>query len=298
MIEQLPRVARLLEPVGRICELLHATPHIEPPTEPAYHDAATPADLSAILDRCTARAMEEDWTTGPATARPVVAGQAHGAAPTARGPAGRGGGAGQRAACRRNAAPPTTSDAGTAVGDAAALDRAALRPLRAVFSAKLRPDRFRGKIEFRDVHFAYLTELRRPVLQGLSFVVELKPEGRPVGATGCGKSSVLSLLQRLYEPHRGTIMIDDRLEAYDLRHLRSRIVIVDQFTVLFSKTIRDNVTYDLEADATDAEVEHACREAQAWEFIEEKPDKLLAMVASGAPTCRAASGSASPSRAR
>lgn len=58
-------------------------------------------------------------------------------------------------------------------------------------------------------------------------------------------------------------------------------MIVDQFTVLFSRTIRDNVTYGLEADATDAEVEHACREAQAWEFIEDKPDKLLAMVASG-----------------
>ena len=93
----------------------------------------------------------------------------------------------------------TTSDfRHVAVGDCRALKPATLCfPVRAVFSTKLRPPRFRGKIEFRDVHFAFPTDLRTPVLQGLSFTVEPGAKVALVGPTGCGKSSCLALLQRL-----------------------------------------------------------------------------------------------------
>ena len=112
-------------------------------------------------------------------------------------------------------------------------------PVRATFSTKLRPARFRGKIEFRDVSFCYPTDLRTPVLKGMSFVVEPGQKVALVGPTGCGKSSCMSLIQRLYEPQSGLILIDDvPLEEYDIHYLRSRIVIVDQSTVLFSGTIK------------------------------------------------------------
>jgi len=91
----------------------------------------------------------------------------------------------------------------------------------------------------------------------------------------------MSLLQRLYEPSKGTIFIDGiSIKEYDLGYLRSRIVIVDQFTVLFATTIRDNIIYGME-DATDEEVERSCKEAAAWDFLQEKPDKLMTLVSSG-----------------
>jgi len=103
-----------------------------------------------------------------------------------------------------------------------------------------------------------------------------------VGPTGCGKSSCMALLQRLYEPQVGVILLDDvPIQEYDVHYLRSRVVIVDQSTVLFTQTIRDNLTYGIERDVSDAEVVQACKDAQAWEFIDEKPDKLLTMLESG-----------------
>ena len=74
-------------------------------------------------------------------------------------------------------------------------------PVRAIFSTKLRPLRFKGKIEFRDVVFRYPTDLRKPVLNGISFVVEPGQKVALVGPTGCGKSSCMALLQRLYHLH-------------------------------------------------------------------------------------------------
>jgi len=103
-----------------------------------------------------------------------------------------------------------------------------------------------------------------------------------VGPTGCGKSCCMKLLQRLYEPHSGTILIDDiPIQEYDIHFLRSRIVIVDQDTTLFTSTIRENVTYGLEHEVSDDDVIEACKAAKAWEFIEEMPDKLMTVLNAG-----------------
>jgi len=91
----------------------------------------------------------------------------------------------------------------------------------------------------------------------------------------------MSLLQRLYEPQSGQILIDDvDLRQYDINFLRSRIVIVDQHTVLLNATIRDNVAYGL-PNITDEEVVAACKAAVAWDFICEKPDGLMTMISGG-----------------
>ena len=126
------------------------------------------------------------------------------------------------------------------------------------------------------------TELRKPVLQGISFVVEPGKKVALVGPTGCGKSSCMSLLQRLYEPQQGTILIDDvPISEYDVHYLRSRVVIVDQHTVLFSATIRDNITFGMEREVTDDEVVQACKDARAWDFVDEMPDKLMTWISAG-----------------
>merc|ERR1719277_1896530 len=91
----------------------------------------------------------------------------------------------------------------------------------------------------------------------------------------------MSLLLRLYNPMQGTIRIDGRpIEDYDVQYLRSRIAIVDQNTVLFRKTLCENIAYGIR-DASSEDVKKACEEACAWEFIQEKPDKLMTEIATG-----------------
>jgi ABC-type multidrug transport system fused ATPase/permease subunit len=278
-IEELPRMGKLLHPLGRICDLLQASPAIEPTGDSAFASAANHAELEAILSKCeddeatgrmiASTQLETDCAADDATSdtdntkRKDIAGPAAGAQLIAL----------------------TNEHQRILVKGRQQLNERIREgkltfPMRAVFSTKLRPDRFRGKIEFRNVFFSYPTETRKPVLQGISFVVEPGQKVALVGATGCGKSSCMALLQRLYEPQSGQILIDDHpIEDYDVHFLRSRIVIVDQATVLFNATIRDNITYG--TDATDEEVIQACKDAKAWEFIDDKPDKLMTMIAPG-----------------
>ena len=137
-----------------------------------------------------------------------------------------------------------------------------------------------GKIEFRDVVFRYPTDLRKPVLQKMSFVVEPGQKVALVGSTGCGKSTCMQLLQRLYEPLDGEILIDDiPIEEYDIHYLRSRIVIVDQHTVLFNASIRENIAYGV--DVSDEEIIQALKDAKIWDFVSAEPDKLLSVIAEG-----------------
>ena len=228
VLEKIPRMARMLEPIGRICELLKSEPKLEPSADSgSCVDCATAAELGELMRQC--EVFEDSCGESRTRTLGKVGTLAH-------------------AAQLKHLS--TADHQHLAIHDWRALDLSRLTyPVRAVFSSMLRPARFRGKIEFRGVHFAYPTELRKPVLQGLSFVVQPGEKVALVGPTGCGKSSCMSLLQRLYEPQRGTILIDDvPIGEYDVHYLRSRVVIVDQHTVLFSATIRDNITFGLEYD--------------------------------------------------
>jgi len=108
-------------------------------------------------------------------------------------------------------------------------------------NGKVTANGLKGRVEFKDVHFRYKPET--PVLKGVSFQLEAGKTLAVVGHTGAGKTSLISILNRLYEIESGQILIDGRdLKEYDIYSLRSRIGIVLQDVFLFSGTITDNIT--------------------------------------------------------
>lgn len=127
----------------------------------------------------------------------------------------------------------------------------------------------RGHVEFNDLHFSYVPE--KPVLKGLNMTVRPGQKIAIVGATGSGKTTVVNLLTRFYEPDSGSITVDG-INIADLpkASLRRSIAIVLQDTVLFSDTIRNNIRYG-HPEATDEEVRRAAATAGADRFIERLP---------------------------
>ena len=125
----------------------------------------------------------------------------------------------------------------------------------------------KGEITFRDVSFDYGDG--RDVLRNVSFSVSPGQTLALVGVSGAGKSTVVSLILRLYEPQRGSILIDGRdLRQYKRASLRRHIGIVLQQSLLFGATIRENIAYG-KPKATPEEIEAAARAANADEFIRE-----------------------------
>lgn len=107
---------------------------------------------------------------------------------------------------------------------------------------KIVKDHFDGKIEFRDVHFAY--DEKQEVLKGISFKVNPGETVAIVGATGAGKSTIISLITRLYDINSGRILLDDAdIKAYELHNLRSHIGVVLQDVFLFNGSIFENLSF-------------------------------------------------------
>ncbi|MDR9857547.1 ABC transporter ATP-binding protein [Paenibacillus sp. VCA1] len=128
-----------------------------------------------------------------------------------------------------------------------------------------------GRVEFHNVAFAYDKDDENLVLENISFVAEPGKTTAILGATGTGKSTLVSLIPRLYDVSSGAITIDGTdIRRMSLEHLRSRIGFVMQHTILFSGTIRDNIRFGC-PDASDEEVEKAAMIAEAHGFISELP---------------------------
>ncbi|KAG5830040.1 hypothetical protein ANANG_G00318920 [Anguilla anguilla] len=120
---------------------------------------------------------------------------------------------------------------------------------------------------FRNLTFSYPTRPDRPALQ--SFSLELKPGHMTalVGASGGGKSTCVSLLERFYQPQDGEILLDGQpLHRYQHKYLHSKVAMVGQEPVLFSGSIRDNIAYGL-TDCPLERVQEAARRANAHDFI-------------------------------
>jgi ATP-binding cassette, subfamily B, bacterial len=128
---------------------------------------------------------------------------------------------------------------------------------------------FYGAVSFAKVSFGY--EPNRQILKEVNFDVKPGEQIALVGPSGSGKSTLASLLLRLYDPTIGDIFIDGRdIRSYKLDSLRQQISVVMQDSVLFAVSIRENITYG-RLGATDTEVEHAARLANAHDFILDLP---------------------------
>jgi ATP-binding cassette subfamily B protein len=162
---------------------------------------------------------------------------------------------------------------------------ASARRIRDTFSLPTEPqdlphavdaDAVRGQIEFRHVGFAYPGGA--PVLNDVSFRVSPDQLVALVGVSGAGKTTIVSLLMRLYDAAEGMILIDGRdVRGYRLKSLRRSIALVSQETVAFAGSIRDNLRFG-RLDATDAEIESAARAAYAHDFIAELKDGYDTML--------------------
>jgi ATP-binding cassette subfamily B protein len=130
--------------------------------------------------------------------------------------------------------------------------------------------RARGDVTFENVDFSY--DLERPALRDVSFLVSSGSRVGISGSTGAGKSTLMSLLLRLYDPTRGRILLDGvDLRDIRLRDLRNQFAIVLQEPILFSSSIRENIAYG-KADATDEEIVAAAVAANAHDFIAKLPE--------------------------
>ena len=133
-----------------------------------------------------------------------------------------------------------------------------------------------SSIEFDNVSFAYPSS-KNNVLSEISFSASSGEFIGVMGHTGAGKSTILKLVERFYEPQNGSVMINGRdINEYKIESVRSRIGFVSQDPFLFFGTIRDNVAYARES--TDSQIKSALEAAGAWDFISELPEGIETMV--------------------
>ncbi len=133
-----------------------------------------------------------------------------------------------------------------------------------------------GEVAFEDVSFAYPGGPN--ILAEISFVARPGSVVALVGSTGAGKSTAMNLLQRLWDPTSGGILIDGQdLRDVSANSLRASVGVVFQESMLFNRSIRENLLVG-KPDATEAEIERACRMAEAHEFISRQPQGYDTMV--------------------
>jgi ATP-binding cassette subfamily B (MDR/TAP) protein 1 len=138
------------------------------------------------------------------------------------------------------------------------------------------PQDVKGQIRLQDLHFRYPTRLGVRVLRGLDLSVEPGTYVALVGASGCGKSTVIQLIERFYDPLSGTIYIDDQpISDLNVQEYRKQLALVSQEPTLYAGTIRFNVLLGATkpvSEVTQEELEAACRDANILEFIQSLPD--------------------------
>ena len=138
----------------------------------------------------------------------------------------------------------------------------------------------RGMLEFCNVEFRY-TGADRSVLSDISFTAFPGETTALIGSTGCGKSTLVNLVPRLYDVSEGCILLDG-LDIRDMSQhdLRRHIGFVPQKAFLFTGTIADNLRYG-KPEATEEEIVSALKAAQAWEFVEAMPEGILSEITQG-----------------
>ncbi len=138
-----------------------------------------------------------------------------------------------------------------------------------------------GNIEFKDIHFSYGNN---PVLKGMDFKVNANETVAFVGKSGAGKTTIFSLLCKLYPISSGHIYLDNKdINALDEKSIRNNITIISQNPYIFNMSIKDNFKL-IKKEVTDKEIKRACKLACLDSFIETLPDKYETVVGEGGVT--------------
>ncbi|KAL7751664.1 hypothetical protein RI367_002663 [Sorochytrium milnesiophthora] len=145
----------------------------------------------------------------------------------------------------------------------------------------LKPESFTGHVQFVDVKFAYPSRPNVPVLRQFNLTIDAGKTVALVGFSGSGKSTIIQLLERYYDVNAGEILIDGTpIGKLNLRYFRQSIGLVSQEPVLFDATIEQNIRYGAPdgVKVTTEMIEHACRMANAHDFISRLPEGYNTMV--------------------
>ena len=138
-----------------------------------------------------------------------------------------------------------------------------------------------GSIEFKNVSFSYVGNKKKECLKNINIQIKSGETVGIIGGIGSGKSTLVSLIPRLYDATEGKVEVGGKdVKQYDIETLRNNVSAVLQKNVLFSGTIKENLKWG-DKDATDEEIVRACKLAQADNFIEEFPDKYDTNIEQG-----------------
>lgn len=128
-----------------------------------------------------------------------------------------------------------------------------------------------GDIELRDVYFSYTARPDEQIFSGFSLLIPSGTTAALVGQSGSGKSTVISLIERFYDPQSGEVLIDGiNLKEFQLKWIRQKIGLVSQEPVLFTCSIKENIAYGKDG-ATVEEIRAAAEHANAAKFIDKLP---------------------------
>jgi ATP-binding cassette, subfamily B (MDR/TAP), member 1 len=132
-------------------------------------------------------------------------------------------------------------------------------------------ENIKGDIELKDVYFRYPARPDVQIFAGFSFYIPSGTTAALVGQSGSGKSTIISLLERFYDPEAGEVLIDGvNLKSFQVKWIREQIGLVGQEPVLFTASIKENISYGKDG-ATDEEIETAITLANAKNFIDKLP---------------------------
>ena len=141
-------------------------------------------------------------------------------------------------------------------------------------------DEYKSQIEVEKIEFAYPSRPEVQVLQGLSLSLQPGKTLALVGSSGCGKSTIVSLLERFYDVQSGSLKVDSNdLRDLNIRWLRRQIGIVSQEPVLFDRSIADNIRYGANfREVSDEEIVEAAKAANINNFIQSLPEVYIAVT--------------------
>lgn len=134
-------------------------------------------------------------------------------------------------------------------------------------------DKIDGAVELHDIHFRYPNRPEQPVLSDMNLTIQPGQYVALVGASGCGKSTIIGLLERFYDPFAGKVLVDGRnVATFNVNSYRKHLALVSQEPTLYQGTIRENILlglgdHGLAANVSDERIEQVCRQANIYDFI-------------------------------